>query len=239
MSSSDPLFLVVVLVLFWRICFVFVVVVFRFSFWLKMNGNRSQFLIDIGQNVGSWWCMFGGQLEFFFFFHSFFLSEYLGGGISTHVLSALKGLLKEHGPTIIVSCSQSLIYFRFDYVKIFPKFLRLARSTGKEFLSSTHQWDLSLCLSALPLVSVLRLFLIKWNTANWWCIYPWVNFPLWMPEESLLFIPWVIVSFEYILRRSEKSVFVDGYLQKSKISLLLYSFDVPIVYKYWLMLYYK
>lgn len=149
---------------------------------------------------------------FFFPFTASFCLNIWGGGISTHVLSALKGLLKEHGPAIIVSCSQSLIYFRFDYVKIFPKFLRLAWSTGKEFLSSTHQWDLSLCLSALPLVSVLRLFLIKWNTAN----YPWVNFPLWMPEESLLFIPWVIVSFEYILRRSEKSVFVDVYLHKSK-----------------------
>lgn len=48
-----------------------------------MNGNRSQFLIDIRPQVASLWRMFGSlgvAKSGFFFFHSFFLSKYLGRG---------------------------------------------------------------------------------------------------------------------------------------------------------------
>ena len=164
-----------------------------------MNVNRSPWEVILDRQWAVWgvfiWRPSGSQMEIFFFTASFWLCIWAGVSFWTEGCFRGRGL----SPTILVLGSHFLVCCRFDYFHVcedFLSFFNLVLSTGGGFLSGVCWRDIYTSAFMLFTVSFMHLFLIKWSTANWG-IYPWVYFQLWMiEEESLQFIPWVIISFE-------------------------------------------
>lgn len=165
-----------------------------------MNVNRSPWEVILDQQWAVWgvfiWRPIGSQMEIFFF--SQLLSGCVSGqGLPFELKDASGGVA--FPPTILVLCSHFLVCCRFDYFHVcedFLSFFNLVLRTGGGFLTGVCWRDMYTSAFMLFTVSFMHLFLIKGSTANWG-IFPWVYFQLWMvEEESLHFIPWVIVSFE-------------------------------------------